>query len=447
MVRRTAAIAVAALTTLVGVGALSGGHESVAAPLEASPGGFTVHPNITDPRCNGGHGLEWAADLGAIPIVASGTLPDGSTLIAVSSAGSPNKPTVVLYSVSSACTPNLAFGKAGMVSLGPMQPQPKDQLPGGALDGLQIDVVAPASAGGAFIAGSYGGHWIVGKVTAQGQPDLSFGHRGWSLLPFGGEVASVVQQPSGELALAATNGGAGCCTTNWIATLSATGRPDSQFGNGGREELPTGEDSGPASLVTEPNGDVLAPVDYGNMGCWGMSLEMLEPAGHQVPLFQQRLNRFWKALHFGAFTGSVYADGAGFTIIGTGQAHCYASKPAASATGLIARFGTDGKQIGRTLRFASTRFGSLYASADGNDTLIAESPYANSTRLTLELLRPDASLDTGFATGGVAEIRTPWTGMGATLQTQLSITEAGPGTIVIVAQDAGRQLQLTRLDV
>jgi hypothetical protein len=349
VVHRTAAIAVAALTILVGIGALSDGQVAVADSIRASPGGFTVHPNITDPRCNRGRGLEWTADLGTIPVVASGTLSDGSTLIAVSSASPQNKSTIVLYSVSSACTPNPAFGKSGTVSIRPTQPLPKEPLPGGALGGLQIDVVAAATGGGAFIAGSYGGHWIVGKVTPQGRPDLSFGHKGWSLLPFRGEVASVVQQPSGDIALAATNAGGGCCTTNWMATLSSTGQRETQFGSGGRAELPTGEDSGPGSLVTEPNGDVLAPVDYGNMGCWGMSLEMVEPGGQPVPLFQQRLSKFWKALHFDAFTGSVYADGAGFTIIGTGQTTCYASKPAPSATGLIAHFGTDGKQIGQTL--------------------------------------------------------------------------------------------------
>ena len=37
--------------------------------------------------------------------------------------------------------------------------------------------------------------------------------------------------------------------------------------------------------------------------------------------------------------------------------------------------------------------------------------------------------------------------MNAALQTELSISGAGPGTIVIVAQDGGNQLQLTRLDV
>ena len=445
--RRTAAIAVTTLTALLGGGAISDGRVSVVASIQAPASGFAARPNIADPGCNGGRGLKWAAHLGEIPVVASASLSDGSTLVTVSSGGFPNKRSAVLYSVTPACTPNPAFGSDGVATLGPAQPEPKDRLPGGALDGLQINVLAPASGGGAFLAGSYGGHWIVGEVTPQGQSNLSFGHEGWTVLPFGGAVASVVQEPSGEIMIAAGNGGGGCCTTNWMAALSATGRLETAFGAGGRARLPTGEDSGVGTLALEPNGDILAPVDYGNMGCWGMSLEMLAPAGRPVPLFQQRLRRFWQALHLGAFVGDVYADGAGFTVIGTGQKPCYGSRPASSSTGLIARFTGDGEQVGRTIRFPSRMFGSLQAFPDGNDILIAESPYANSTRLTVEARRRNASLDTGFASNGVAEIRTPWSGTDAALQTELSISEAGPGTIVIVAQDGGNQLQLTRLDV
>jgi hypothetical protein len=441
------AIAVATLTALLGSGALSDGRVSVVASIQARPSGFVVRPNIADPGCNGGRGLEWAAHLGEIPVVASSALSDGSTLVAVSSGGFPTERSVVLYSVTTACRPNLAFGNDGVTTLGPAQPEPKDRVPGGALDGLQIDVVAPEGAGGAFLAGTYGGHWMLGKVTPQGQPDLSFGHEGWSVLPFGGEVASVVQEPSGEIVIAGGNGGAGCCTTNWMAALSSTGRLDTAFGAGGRTGLPTGEDSGVGTPVLEPNGDILAPVGYGNMGCWGMSLEMLAPAGRPVPLFQRRLRRFWQALHVGAFVGDVYADGAGFTVIGTGQKSCYGSRPAPSSTGLVARFTAGGEQVGQTIKFPSRMFGSLQAFPEGNDTLIAELPYANSTRLTVEALRRNASLDTGFASNGLAEIRTPWSGMNAALQTELSISGAGPGTIVIVAQDGGNQLQLTRLDV
>jgi hypothetical protein len=445
-VRRTAAIAVVTLAALLGGGALADGRGLVVEAVQAPPSRFTVRPNIADPACNGGRGLELAAQLGEIPVVATAALSDGSTLIAVPSAGSADKNSVVLYSVTAGCTPNLAFGREGVTTLGPAQPAPKDPLPLGELGGLQINVVARATGGGALLAGSYSGHPIVGEITRQGQPDPRFGSEGWSLLPYGEEVESVVQEPSGQIVIG-VSGGSGCCVTNSMATLSSTGKLETAFGAGGRAGLPTGEDSGVAMFGLEPNGDILAPIDYGNMGCWGTSLEMLASSGRPVPLFQQRLHRFWQMLDLGAFVGDTYADGPGFTVIGTGQKPCYGFKPSRSATGLIARFAADGQQIGHTVKFPAPMYGALQAFPEGNDTLIAASPYADSTRLTIEALRPDGSLDPSFASNGVARIRTPWHGTNATLQTMVSINEAGPGTIVIVAQDGGTQLQLTRLQV
>ncbi|MGA2470368.1 MAG: hypothetical protein ABSG64_06725 [Solirubrobacteraceae bacterium] len=442
--RRAAAIAVVTLAALLGGGALAVGP--VVAADQASPSGFTVQPNIADPACNGGQGLALPALLGTIPVVASTALSDGSTLIAVSSGGDPNENSVVLYSATATCAPNLAFGQAGVATLGPTQPAPKDPSPTGWLGGLQIDAVAPATGGGALLAGGYGDHWIVGEITAQGQPDPSFGTDGWSLLPYREEVESVVQEPSGQIVIGASKG-SGCCVTNSMATLSSTGQLETAFGAGGRAGLPTGEDSGVATPVLEPNGDILAPIGYGNMGCWGMSLEMLAPSGQPVPLFRRRLSRFWQRLHLGAFEGDAYADGAGFTVIGTGQRPCYGFKSSRSATGLIAHFAADGQQIGRTIKFPSPMYGTVQAFPDGNDTLIAEAPYANATRLTIEALRPNGSLDPGFASNGVAQIRTPWRGTDAPLETMVSVSQAGPGTLVIVAQDGGTQLQLTRLDV
>src|SRR5271154_535986 len=115
--RRTAGIAVATLTVLLGGVALSAGQVAVVASIQTAPSGFVLRPNIADPGCNGGRGLEWAAQLGEIPVVASAPLSDGSTLVAVSSGGFPTKTSVVLYSVTAACTPNLAFGKDGVAAL------------------------------------------------------------------------------------------------------------------------------------------------------------------------------------------------------------------------------------------------------------------------------------------------------------------------------------------
>lgn len=445
-VRRTAAIAVMTLAVLLCGGALSEGRARVVAAASAAPSGFTVQPRIADPACNGGRGLELPAHLGQIPVVASAVLSDGSTLIAISSGGDPNRKSVALHSVTPTCTPNLAFGQAGVATLGPAQPAPKAPSTTGWLGGLQIDAVAPAIGGGALLAGGYGDHWVVGEITPQGQPDRSFGTDGWSLLPFREEAESVVQEPSGEIVIGASKG-SGCCVTNSMAALSPAGHLDTAFGAGGREAIPTGEDSGVAPPVLEPNGDILASVGYGNMGCWGMSLEMLTSTGQPVPMFQQRLGRFWETLRLDAFEGDVYTDGSGFTVIGTGQKPCYGFKPSRSATGLIARFSADGQQIGETIKFPSSMDGAVQAFPDGNDTLIVESPYANRTELTIEALRPDGSLDTGFARDGVAQIRTPWRGANAALETMVSISQAGPHTILFVAQDGGNQIQVLRLNV
>jgi hypothetical protein len=438
-------MAVVTLAALLGGGALSAAPDLLAA-VQAPASGFIVQPNIADPGCNGGRGLKFSAHLGRIPVVASGVLADGSTLIGVSSGGFPTENSVVLYAVTPTCTPNLAFGQQGVATLAPAAPAPKARLPNGALAGLQIYVVAPATAGGALLAGSYNGHSIVGEITAQGKPDPSFGNAGWTVLPYGEQVESIVQEPSGQIAIGDSSG-SGCCVSNWMVSLSSTGQLDTAFGIGGREELPSGEDSGVGTPILEPNGDILAPVGYGNMGCWGTSLEMLAPTGQSVPLFAQRLRRFWQTLHLGAFVGDVYANGPGFTVIGTGQQPCYGATSSRSATGLIAHFAADGQQIGQTIRFPSPMVGSFQAFPDGKDTLIAEATYANSTRLTIEALRPDGSLDKGFADNGDARIRTPWRGQNATLQTMVSISEASPGRIVVVAQDAGTQIQLTRLDL
>jgi len=233
---------------------------------------------------------------------------------------------------------------------------------------------------------------------------------------------------------------------NWAAALSARGEPDRGFGKHGRAELPTGEDSGVGSLALEPNGDILAVVGYGNMGCWGTAVAMLRPSGQSVPLFGKRLDQFWHGLSFGAFVGDVYVDGAGFTVVGTGQRPCAGgpSFSAPSATGLTAQFRMDGEPRSHTIRFPSRMYGSVEAFHESDDTFVVESPYANPTQLTITARRADGSIDPRFGNDGRARIRTPWRGFNASLETQVSITEAGPKAIVIVATRPGR-LQVIRV--
>lgn len=444
------AILLASLALTASLSACGGSHHSVG-PAEvvvrSPPSGFVVQPNISDPTCNGGRGVSLRAGLLGDAVVASATMSDGSTWVAFSEIY-PGKRFAVLPSVTRECGPDPRFGHDGMstIKIAARLQRGHPAALGSPANGLWVNVVAPRNGGGGIVAGTYAGEWVVGEVTESGRVDTTFGNSGWTVLPFRGEVSAVVQERSGRILIGGDNGGGGCCTLNWAAALSARGHLVSGFGRNGRAALPTGEDSGVGSLAVEPNGDILAQVGYGNMGCWGTALAMLTPTGHPVPLFAKRLGRFWHGLDFGAFVGDVYVDGEGFTLIGTGQKPCAEgpSFSARSAMGLIARFRADGELASRTIRVTSRLYGTVDAIHDGNKTFVVESPYADPTRLTITARRSDGSIDPRFGKSGHASIRTAWRGFNAKLDTEVAIARAGPGAIVIVATRSGR-LQLIRL--
>jgi hypothetical protein len=259
---------------------------SAEAVVHPPPSGFVVQPDIADPACNGGRGVSLRAGLKGDAVVASATMSDGSTWVAFSEIY-PGKRFAVLRSVTPECAPDLRFGHDGMGTIkiaARLQPGHPAAL-GSPANGLWVNVIAPKNGGGAIVAGTYGGAWVVGEVTPSGRVDPAFGNGGWTLLPFRGEVSAVVQERSGRILIGGDNGGGGCCTLNWAAALSPRGELVGGFGRHGRAALPTGEDSGVGSLALEANGDILAQVGYGNMGCWGAALAMLTPTGRPVPLF------------------------------------------------------------------------------------------------------------------------------------------------------------------
>lgn len=373
---------------------------------------------------------------------------DGSTLIALSYV--PGKRFAVLQSVTRQCAPNREFGNDGAARITiPPRLKPAHTAAGGApASGLWVNVVAARKGGGAIVAGTYEGVWVVGEVTPRGQFDPRFGNGGWTLLPFGGEVSAILQEPSGRIVIGGDNDGGGCCNRNWAAALSGHGQLERGFGSHGRTELPTGEDSGVEGLALEPNGDILAEVGYGNMGCWGEALAMLTPSGRPLPGFEKRFGRFWHRLGFGAFVGDVYVERDGFTLVGTGEKGCdkgAAGTSAPSAEGLIARFRTNGEPTSKTIRSRFRMYGEIQAFDDGPDALVVGSPYTDSTKLTLMALRPDGSFSQRFGSSGRVRVRTPWKGRNAAVETKVLIAEASPRVIVLIATAYGRNLQIIRL--
>ena len=149
------------------------------------PSNFSVQPDISDPSCNGGQGVRLPSLLHSDPVVAFSTMPDESTLVALSELY-PGSRFVILRSITRSCEPNPAFGNDGVSRVAvPSDLHPRHTsraaIP---TAGVWIDAIIPRQGGGAIVSGNGGGEWLVGEVTSTGTMDPTFGTRGWALFPF-----------------------------------------------------------------------------------------------------------------------------------------------------------------------------------------------------------------------------------------------------------------------
>lgn len=386
-----------------------------------------VEPHAAaDPACNQGRGVivpEPVAPLGVEGQIADTVLPNGSALIAYSTGRS-----VVVQSLTSRCTLDPSFGHGGTATI----TRPRRWL--------WVEALAPRKGGGAVIAGLYRNHAAVGEIDGRGRVVRTFGHNGRALFPFCAEPMSVLQEPSGRIVVAGDGWIGEHCSGNWAAALHANGSYDGGFGDHGIVALPTlGADSGVGGLTRLANGNLLVDIGFGNSGCWGYTLRLLEPSGWPVPLFARRFGRFWDKVGFHAFSGTVFAGGNGFTLVGTGQRPCWIGGPfhSRSATGLVVHFGGGGYLVGSPTRFASGMQAGVSALPLGHDTVVSSSPYGNAVRLALTAIGPDGSIDSRFGNHGRISVRAPWRGQDAGLEAALDFVKVGPRAILVLAADGG----------
>jgi hypothetical protein len=458
LMRRASALAFLTLAALLAGCGASHGSPRVARSARTSsvtgrlkPSEFVVQPEIANPLCNGGRGIRLSSPLRldneGNETTSTGTIPGGLTVISYTSF-SPSHNFAALVSVTPNCALDRQFGSDGTASVTvPSSLRPARGITD-YLGGLELYVVAARSGGGAIVAGSYEGAWVVGEVTGRGQLDPTFGNGGWSVLPFEGGVTALRQEPSGRIIIGANEHSSGCCTVTWAAALSAHGQLERGFGRHGRVKLPTGEDSNVSTVALEPDGDILVDVSGGNMGCWYTRLAMLTPSGQSVPQFATKMARFWQTLGLNAFVGGVHIEGEGFTLIGTGQKPCYEDPPGSTppATGLIARFRPGGEPASPTIYFPSRMYGAVQALTYGGDIFILASRYSERTGPTITALRPNGSLDPRFGHLGRVQIHPPRTEGSTQIGASVSMREARPGEITLIAGLPERpELQLIRL--
>jgi uncharacterized protein YecT (DUF1311 family) len=439
MTRSTAVRFVLALGLLAVVLPLSACGQSGGVPLAAGgaakqvlvPSGLIAEPpEIADPVCNGAHGIRLSARgsplRGGQGLVNTG-MGDGSTMFAYNVHRS-----LVLFSLAGNCTLNSRFAHDGVAT-----------IPGVARHAwINVFALAPALGDLVIVAGDYRGRPAVGLVNARGQVVKSFGTDGRVTLPFCYDAEHVAQEQFWpfEIVVAGGYGASRACTSDWIAAISEHGRFIRRFGDGGRTSVPTyGADSGIGSLALERNGDIVVGTGFGNSGCWGYAVRVYSPKGHERTRFTQRWNRFWNGLGWHAFSGDVYADGNGFTLVGTGQGPCAEGPPLfkKKARGLVVHFRSDGSIVGRPARFRAPMFGAVSGFTLGRDTLFVGTPYANASTLHLTAVLPNGSLDPWFGNGGHARVRAPWRGQYAAMDAAVTFDKVGRRAVLIVAGDGG----------
>lgn len=409
-------------------------------PADLAPSNLTATPpEITDPACNGGHGVRLSN--GRAPMtggqgLVNTAMGDGSTMFAYTVHRS-----LVLVSLTGGCRLNRGFAHGGVATI----PSTSHHT------WIDVAALAPTIDGDVLVAGDYRGHPAVGVVNQRGQVVKSFGTDGRAVLPFcysAGEVAQEQDYPFQIIVAGGFGYGRGC-ESDWIAALSEHGHVIHRFGHGGHTSVPTyGADSGIGSLALQRNGDILVGTGFGNSGCWGYSLRMYSPGGHERTQFTQRWNRFWNGLGWHAFSGDVYTDGDGFTLVGTGQRPC-AEGPSLfqkRARGLVVHFRADGSLASRPIRFPSPMFGAVSGFRLGRDTLVAGWPYANASTLHLTAVLPNGSLDPWFGNRGRATVVAPWRGQYAGMDAAVTLDKVGRRAVLVVAADGGyHQLQAIRI--
>jgi hypothetical protein len=362
---------------------------------------------------------------------------------------------VIIHNFSSDCVPDLDFGHDGVATIAfPKLPHSERYTI------TAINAISPARGGGIILVGQTTGGWLVGELAQNGRLDSTFGHGGWTVLPWSGQAAAVLQEPSGKI-IVAGEAGAGCCVKEWVSALTSSGTLDEHFGVDGRVGIPSGEDSGVSRLALEPNGDILALTGAGNMGCWDDLVAALTPNGLPVAGFLDNFGTTWRSelVPQGVSTGDLVVRGAGFVLVGTRQQTCVSNTADPTAGGHMAVFDSDGKletsfATGGVATFSSPMQGEVWAfSAAGGDVLMLGMPApvqvenSDSTEaLDLVALLPNGEVDSRYGAGGRAQVQ-----LASLLNDSpgsfVPVTVAGEGKwIAIVSSTAnGKGLQLIRI--
>lgn len=177
----------------------------------------------------------------------------------------------------------------------------------------------------------------MGRLLADGKPDLRFGTDGWTALrppdslavsaaqPNDPEATAVLRMPSGDLYVSGNNGIAHCCVQSLVTELSPSGQILTSFGsNGWAKVFEPGVYN--TTLLSVPNGLLVAgTVVFG--GCGGPVLTLLSSHGQPEPFGAAGSTSLSLSPPGALFSAAVYPrpDG-GIGIVGNFNPDCDGSQ-------------------------------------------------------------------------------------------------------------------------
>ena len=378
--------------------------------------------------------------------IATEMLPDGTTLV-VTSAGYPSASFAVADAFTPDCAPDRAFGSHGAERL--------------AFGGQTFSIAAavPAPDGGTVLAGGTTKGWLVARLDASGSLDPAFGSGGWTVLPWPGSVSAIAETPSGDIMLGGSEGG-GCCVREWVGELNAHGGIVSAFGSGGRSPIPVyRDDSGITRVWAEPDGDILALTEGGNMGCWGISISALTRSGSPVPSFQSNFTAAMRRVSpSGVFVGDVAVRSTGFLVLGTEQSTCVTSVSNRTVQGRVVAFQPDGKldprfAVDGEASFSSPMAESVWALPRDNGgfvmaaapVFIQSNPHAKAELRLLDF-SADGNIDHAFGSRGVIDLQLPYLSQSFPASyVPITIATNGRVSALVTSTATGQALRLIQI--
>ncbi|MBO0768039.1 MAG: hypothetical protein J2O48_05055 [Solirubrobacterales bacterium] len=260
----------------------SGTGAHTLSPGALSPGGSSA-VSVTRVDANGQPDKSFGSNgVATVPIGSNASanaialLPNGNILAAGDGVSAQNKLVMAVVELLPNGQPNPHFGNNGVVQI-PVGPKASANAVLAQPDG-KIVVVGSTSSGTPS-APTYNA--VAARLNPDGSPDTSYGDGGSKSFGAPADAWGAVLEPDGGIAVAGQS--LGKPTEYFAGRLSANGQPDTSFGNNGVVRINLGSSSEADAIARAPNGDLILSGDA--KGKNAVAVVRLRPNGRPVTSF------------------------------------------------------------------------------------------------------------------------------------------------------------------